>query len=58
MNTNSIAVYAVDNESFTPADIQVNVNTHSDAGIVSGVSLYLSESEARELLAGLRALLD
>lgn len=54
---NSLDLYPVDNENFTHADFQINVNTHSETGIVAGMSLYLTEDEARRLMAKLIAYL-
>lgn len=59
MTRNKIEVYPVDNESFTPADFQINVDTETSIGeTLASVSLYLSEADARFLMTKLIAYLD
>lgn len=58
MTSNFIQVLSVNEQGYTPADIQIHVSVHGQNGIVSSSALYLTEDEATELLSKLTSVLN
>ncbi len=52
--TNNISVMIVEGKDYTPASLQISTYVHDNDGIVASSNVFLSRSEAEELIEALK----